>query len=128
MAYIVFMLITRKEGMTVEQFKDHYENKHVPLVMEAIKDALPISHTRYYLKLNEAAEGKPPLVFVGDASTVDYDCITKIELRDEEHFSLLNKAMHESPRKAEVEADESAFANKSKFRMFAIQSTESTVL
>jgi hypothetical protein len=126
MTYTVFMLITRKQDMTIEQFKNHYENKHVPLIMEVLKDVLPISHTRYYLKCNDAAEGHPPLVFVGDASTVDYDCITKIELRDEKHFGQLNEAMQKSPRKAEVEADEFAFADRSKFRLFAIQSTEST--
>jgi hypothetical protein len=126
MVYTVFMLITRKPGTTLAQFKDHYENKHVPLIMDILKDVLPVSHTRYYLKRNEAAEGAPPLVFFGDASTVDYDCITKIELRDEEHFGKFNETFMKSPRFAEVQEDEERFADKAKFRVFGIESTEVT--
>jgi hypothetical protein len=130
MTYTLFMLITRKQGWSIEQFKDHYENKHVPLVMEALKDALPVSHTRYYLKRNDAARGEadvaPPMVFAGDATTVDYDCITKIELRDEQHFKDFNVAFANAPGRAEIQADEEVFADKSKFRLFAIESTEVT--
>jgi hypothetical protein len=130
MGYTIIMLVTRKAGLTIEQFKDHYENQHMPLVMDVLKDVSPVSHTRYYLKRNEAARGDadvaPPLVFAGDASTVDYDCISKIELRDEEHFKQFNEAYANSPRKAELHADEAIFAEVEKFRVFAIESTEVT--
>jgi hypothetical protein len=130
MGYTVFMLVTRKAGLTIEQFKDQYENQHVPLIMDVLKDVLPVSHTRYYLKRNEAAKGEadvaPPLVFAGDANTVDYDCISKIELRDEEHFKHFNEAFANSPRKAEIHAHEALFADVEKFRVFAIESTEVT--
>jgi hypothetical protein len=130
MGYTVFMLVTRKAGLTIEQFKDHYENKHMPLIVDVLKDVLPVSHTRHYIKRNEAAKGDadvaPPLLFVGDASTVDYDCITKIELRDEEHFGQFSAAFANTPRKPELEADEERFADVAKFRVFAIESTEVT--
>jgi hypothetical protein len=101
-----------------------------PLIVKALKDALPVSHTRYYLKRNEAAKGDAdialPIVFAGDASSVNYDCITKIELRDEQHFQDFNVAFANAPERAEIEADEEAFADRSKFRLFPIESTEVT--
>ncbi|KAF1911660.1 hypothetical protein BDU57DRAFT_97247 [Ampelomyces quisqualis] len=123
MTFSVIMLVTRLPGLTFEQFKNHYENKHVPLVMSILKDILPISHTRHYVKRIDGA----PTVFAGDAGTVDYDCICRVELRDEAHFVKFNEAIAKSSRKAEIAADQEAFADSSKFRVIAIDSTVVTV-
>jgi hypothetical protein len=130
MTFTVFMFVTRKPGMTLEAFIDHYENKHVPLVLEVLDDVAPVRHTRYYLKRNPAgAEGTdvpPPLVFVGDAATVDYDCITTVELRDEAHFQAFNEKFTNSPRRKDIDADQEAFADGSKFRVVAVESPRVT--
>jgi hypothetical protein len=130
MTYTAIMLVTRKAGLSLDQFKDHYENKHVPLVLECLKGFEPLSHMRYYLQRNDAAKGEadvaPPLVFLGDASTIDYDCITKIEFRDEEHFQQFNQALTNSPRLAEVEADQKEFTDGIKFRLFAVEEARVT--
>lgn len=124
MVYVVFMLIARKPGTSLKAFKDHYENKHIPLVLEVLGDVAPVRHTRHYLQRNPAAtEGDdvpPPLVFVGDASTIDYDCITKVELRDEEHFQAFNAKYASSPRQEELKEDQLAFSDASKFRVLAV--------
>lgn len=116
--------------MSLEAFIDHYENKHVPLVLEVLADQAPVRHTRHYLKRNPAgAEGDdvpPPLVFVGDAATVDYDCITTVELRDESHFHAFNEKYANSPRKKDLEEDQAAFADGSKFRVVAVESGRTT--
>jgi hypothetical protein len=128
MGYTVMMLVSRKAGTTIEQFKAHYENSHVPLLMDVLKEVAPVSHTRYYLKRDEAKKGgadvAPPMVFVGDASTVNFDCITKVELRDEAHFGEFNKAF--MARRADIAADQEQFADGSKFRVVGIESTEVT--
>ncbi|KAF2831815.1 hypothetical protein CC86DRAFT_143875 [Ophiobolus disseminans] len=126
MTYTVFFLTSRAPSVTIEQFKDHYENTHIPLVFECLKDVLPLSHTRYYLKRNDAAQGAPPLVLMGDASLVDYDCLTIIEYRDEEHFSQFNQAYMTSPRKSELEADQQAFSDAEKFRVIAVEGARGT--
>jgi hypothetical protein len=128
MGYTIFMFVTRKPGMSLEAFVDHYENKHVPLVLEVLGDVAPVRHTRYYLKRG-AAEGNntpPPLVFVGDAATVDYDCITTVELRDEAHFQAFNEKFATSPRRKDIEEDEAAFADRSKFKIVAVESPKIT--
>jgi hypothetical protein len=130
MVYVVFMFIARKPGMSLEAFKDHYENKHVPLVLQVLGDEAPVRHTRHYLQRNPAAaEGDgvpPPLLFFGDASTIDYDCITKVELRDEEHFQAFNVKYASSPLKKELEEDQLAFSDASKFRVLAVGSISVT--
>lgn len=130
MGVTVFMFVTRKPGMSLEDFKDHYENKHVPLVLRAVGDAKPLSHSRYYLQRNPAAQGDaevpPPLLFVGNPETVDYDCITKVELEDEAHFARFTEVFANSPLKKELEEDQAAFADGSKFKIVAVESPRIT--
>jgi len=126
MTYTVFFLTARLPGTSFEHFRDHYEHKHIPLVLEVLKDVLPLSHTRYYLKRNDNAEGAPPLVLMGDVSTIDYDCLTIIEFRDEEHFGQFNQAYMTSPRKEEMEKDQARRSDPEKFRVIAVDSARAT--
>ena len=123
------MFVARKPGTSLEAFKDHYENKHVPLVLEVLGDACPVRHTRYYLKRAGPADGAdvpPPLIFFGNPEFIDYDCITMVEFEDEAHFQRFNEVFATSPRRAEVEADQSVFADGSKFRVLAVESPKVT--
>lgn len=125
MTVALFMFVPRLPGTTLEAFKDHYENKHVPLVLRAIGDEKPLRHTRYYLQRNPAAQGSadtaPPLLFAGNPDTIDYDCITTIEFEDEAHFARFNEAFQKSPLKQEIEEDEGRFADRSKFKIVAVE-------
>ncbi|KAJ4359336.1 hypothetical protein N0V95_002260 [Ascochyta clinopodiicola] len=131
MTYTIFMFVARKPGMTLEAFVDHYENKHVPLVLEVLGDQAPVRHIRHYVKRNPAAAAEgtdvpPPLVLFGDAATIDYDCITTVELRDEAHFQAFNEKFANSPRKKDIEEDQAAFADGAKFRVVAVESPKIT--
>ena len=115
--------------MSLEDFVDHYEKNHVPLIFEVLGDQAPVHHTRHYLKRNTIDQGTevlPPLVFVGDAGTIDYDCITIVELRDEAHFQAFNEKFANSSRRKEIEDDQAAFADGSKFRVVAVESPRVT--
>ncbi|KAF2627824.1 hypothetical protein BU25DRAFT_410476 [Macroventuria anomochaeta] len=116
--------------MSLEAFVDHYENKHIPLVLEVLAEQAPVRHTRHYIKRDPAdAKGNevpPPLVFFGDAATIDYDCITTVELRDEAHFQAFNEKFASSPRRKEIDEDQAAFADGSKFRVVAVESPRIT--
>lgn len=104
MTFTILMFMSRKPGTTIEQFKNHYEHNHIPLIKEALSDCLPLSHTRYYL--DEAA---------------DYDCITKLDFRDGEHSAQFNNTFATSPRKAELEADQAAFVDGAKFKVLVVE-------
>ncbi|KAF1842777.1 uncharacterized protein K460DRAFT_340196 [Cucurbitaria berberidis CBS 394.84] len=130
MAITVFMFIPRKPGMSLEAFKDHYENKHVPLILKALGDAKPLRHSRYYCQRNSAAqEGAdvpPPLLYLGDPSTVDYDCIATVEFEDQAHFIRFNETFETSPLKKEIQEDQDAFADSSKFKILAVETPRIT--
>lgn len=130
MGYTVFMFVARKPGMSLSAFIEHYETKHVPLVLEVLGNVAPIRYTHYYLKRSPTGAGgketPPPLVLFGDAATIDYDCITTIELRDEAHFQAFHEKFANSPRKKDVDKDQAAFADRSKFRVVAVESPRVT--
>lgn len=129
MGYTVFMFVTRKQGMSLEDFVDHYENKHVPLVLEVLGDQAPVRHTRHYLKrhpIDQGTEVPPPLVFFGDAATIDFDCISIVELRDEAHFQAFNERFANSPRRKDITEDQLAFTDRAKHRVVAVESPKIT--
>ena len=74
----------RLPSFTHEEFKAHYESKHVPIITGLIDgDAAPISYRRHYL--NRTPEGKPALLH-GDIEKADWDCFVEITFRDEAHL------------------------------------------
>lgn len=48
--YLVAAYETRKPGTTIASFIDYYDNTHVPIIKEAMKDSFPLTYSRYYLK------------------------------------------------------------------------------
>jgi hypothetical protein len=141
MTYTIFMLVSRKPGMTLAEFTHHYENIHIPLALDILGDSAPVRHTRYYLKRTEASASAagdpiaadapgvepPPLVFVGAATSIDYDCISIVEFDDEAHLAKFNEILGNGPRKDEMERDNASFVDMSNFRIFASGEGKATV-
>ena len=128
MTVTIFMFIPRKPGMSLAAFRDHYENKHIPLVMRACGDAQPLRHTRFFLKRAAASEeggasqdAGPPLLFAGNPDTIDYDCIAKLDFEDEAHLKRFQQMFKDSPLKPEMEADAEKFADTAKFKIVAVE-------
>ncbi|CAO2647552.1 Nn.00g084740.m01.CDS01 [Neocucurbitaria sp. VM-36] len=133
MVFTVFMFIPRKPGMTLEAFKEHYETKHVPLCLAALGDEKPIRHSRYYLQRNASAgapqlasansdDPPPPLLYLGDPATVDYDCISVVEYEDEAHFLRFKEVMQNGPDREKIMADQDAFEDHARMKAVAVES------
>ncbi|MCB2061391.1 MAG: EthD domain-containing protein [Novosphingobium sp.] len=76
-AFKILLLMKRKPGMSVEAFRDYYENHHVPLALN-----YPAANTRYirrYLEPQPHAES-------GTNEELPYDVITELWFDDEEIF------------------------------------------
>src|SRR3546814_11493994 len=71
------VLLRRKSGLTTEQFIDHYENRHVPLVREVLPSIG--RYVRNYLELNSLSAARQE----GDAPTPYFDVITELWFDDE---------------------------------------------
>lgn len=50
MVYTVLMLVYRSPELTPVQFRDHYENKHIPLMKSLTGHDFPLSHARHYIE------------------------------------------------------------------------------
>jgi len=119
MTYTIIYFMCRKPGLSLEEFKDHYQNKHLPLFKDMLDNVKPINRTAHYLKPDNTG---PP----AGANAVEYDCITFLEFRDENHFNEFSEFVNASRHDAEIVADEEVFADMSKFRAMRVEAPEAT--
>lgn len=98
----------------------------MPLCLEALGDEKPIRHSRYYIQRNPGAQGDsdvpPPLLYLGDPATVDYDCISMVEYEDEAHFLRFKEVMQNGPLREKITADQDAFEDHSRMKALAVES------
>ena len=100
----------RLPSLTLEEFRERYETKLVPMITSLTdRDAAPITYRRHYL--NRTSDGKPALIH-GDADRADWDCFVEVTFRDEEHLQKY-LAAHEANIEA-IRAYEATFIDRTK--------------
>ncbi|KAI1855420.1 hypothetical protein JX266_000285 [Neoarthrinium moseri] len=129
MTYNVLIFAYRKEGWTPEQFKDHYETKHLPLMQSIGGSLFPLAHTRRYLHREKtaAAEGEPTgnayypaTVPMGSQSDFDYDAIAELEFEDADHFQRFSALLASPEFAPQVAADTTEFMAAEKTKVVII--------
>ncbi|KAI1403318.1 EthD domain-containing protein [Hypoxylon fuscum] len=123
MPYSVLLFISRKPGTTVEEFKERFENSHMPLLREAAGPHFPLSHTRRYIHRSEGqAEGTtrnagtPARVLVGTQADFDYDVIAELTFADEAAFQTFFQTVHSPEKAAKIIAAEETFLDRAQTR------------
>ncbi|CAG9946952.1 unnamed protein product [Clonostachys rosea f. rosea IK726] len=108
----VFILLARKEGTTIAEFKEYYETQHVPLIARLVfqGDLQPLSYGRNYVNRNNTGS----LIGGGAASWV-HDCITTVVCRDTTHRDAIFAEFIRQG--AAIGADEANFLDRSKSTM-----------
>ncbi|KAK0391968.1 hypothetical protein NLU13_1466 [Sarocladium strictum] len=107
------MLGRRLQTLTPEQYRDHYENVHIPLMKNLTGDAFPLSHVRHYISRSEdpnAEDGLtwPANLFMGgDQADFDFDAVAVLTWRDREHFDA-NLAFFADEETGKIIADDEA--------------------
>ena len=101
MTYTVIILLTRKASLTPDEFKDYFENKHLPLVKGIFGPLCPKPNRRFYLARaasdnsdNMAQTPSLPQLVKGDPHTIDFDCISELEWKDEKAFKEFYEMMN----------------------------------
>ncbi|KAL9061584.1 MAG: hypothetical protein Q9162_000116 [Coniocarpon cinnabarinum] len=107
------MMIARKPGLTFQQFQDHVENVHVPLLKSLAGDTFPIAHTRYYTQRNEKDEA---VTFVGKPELVNFDCYAQLTFRDNQHQGNFFATMMAPETYAKLQEDDAKFSDGNAFR------------
>lgn len=87
--------------MTPAEFRTHYDTVHVPLLKSLVGPVFPLSHTRNYVTRNPTGNPSPsdgvkqhdfpPVLYMGQASDVNYDSVTVMVWEDKSAFDLFNQ-------------------------------------
>ncbi|KAF2447741.1 hypothetical protein P171DRAFT_518794 [Karstenula rhodostoma CBS 690.94] len=80
--YCIIAFLAKKTSTTLDEFRDYYENKHIPLVKRQLNAAgvpLPLVYTRRFI------DSKTPIVSASGLS-VGFDCVTELQFASKEDF------------------------------------------
>lgn len=139
MTYSILIYAFRKAGTTPEQFREHYENSHVPLVKEIAGEHFPLSHTRRYLHRTKTsnAEGGggggternadyPATVLFGNQADADYDAFAELTFADVAAFQTFFGICSQPENQARIQADEAKFLDSAKMTIVVVGETTVT--
>jgi len=108
--YKIFAFLSKREGMTMQQFIDYYENNHVPLIC-SLEPIPPVYKRRYVVREEE---------FTHSGSTVDFDVITETNFADKDAFLAWIAKISLPGAGEQVLADETNFLDRSRTRAYVI--------
>ena len=100
-----FFFLKRKEGVSHEQFREHFENVHVKIADKYFTDKM-VKYNRYYI----SEVTRSPVMGLGSI-TFDYDCISEWTLPDEETFADIRDILTNGESAREFRTDEARFLN-----------------
>jgi uncharacterized protein (TIGR02118 family) len=118
MTHKILLFMKRKPGMTMEQFKDYYENHHVPL---CLKYASAVNrYVRRYLTPQRHAES-------GTCEELPYDVVTELWFDDEAVFRGTVEYLANTVMSDEVVQDEMNLFDRPTMRMATVTECETTM-
>jgi EthD domain len=109
----LLIFLKRKPGMSVAEFRNYYENRHIPLCMKYMR-RLKL-YRRHYLELPS-----------GEVE-MDFDVITELGFADAKTRDLVLDTLARDAMPADVIADEAYFLDRTRSRAVAVTGCETTV-
>jgi len=110
-------LLFRKPGMSVEDFRDHYETRHVPLVKSLMGDDL-VRYVRNY-----AGAGTP---FAVGEERPGFDCITEFHFADRAGYERAIASCEHPDNAPAVRADEARFLDMPRIQVSVVEVRDRT--
>jgi uncharacterized protein (TIGR02118 family) len=107
----VFAFLTRRNGLDTEAFIDHYENKHVPLVLSLAP--APLIYKRNYVVRGDE--------FNREDDAIDFDVVTELVFCDRNAY----EGWIEKLGVDAVAADEHRFLERARTRAYVIDERSS---
>ena len=108
----VIALLTRKRGMSRNDFIMHYESMHVPLVRKLFPQIL--DYRRNYVELSGA-------IIAPDAAPPDFDSITEIWFRNRDAYDAMLAARAKPSIGGQIDREEENFLDRTKTRFFIVE-------
>ena len=120
MAFRVVLFAYRKPGLSPQDFKQRYEDVHIPLVKDISGSLFPLSHTRRYISLSKTSSEESteatyePELISGEPSDMPYDAITEMRFDTREDFYNFATLLNEPANAAKIAADCAEFLDTTK--------------
>jgi len=108
-AHKLLLFLKRKPGLSLEEFRDYYENRHIPLVMTYMAGA-----ERYFRRFVEHPTGQE----------LDFDVITEVWLKDRGALDFVMATLSRDGMPAEIIADEERFMDRARSRYCSVSESE----
>jgi hypothetical protein len=109
--YRVFGFLTKRDGLSMPEFKDYYENHHVPLLLS--RAPKPPIHKRRYVNRDEE--------FMKTGLQVDFDVMVEVAFADEDTFlAYMGKLFGPEAVDDAVAVDEAKFLDRSQTRGYVV--------
>lgn len=109
------VLLKRRADITVDQFMDHYENRHVPLVREVLPSIG--KYVRNYLDTKSVSAGRQE----GDAPSPYFDVITELWFQDDAAYQDFIDALADPEVSRRLQEDEERFLDRSIVQTYAVE-------
>jgi hypothetical protein len=107
--------LTKKPGLTTEEFIEYYEQSHVPLILSL--GTPPLSYTRNYLVTGDELNKEDP--------SVDFDVVTELVFADRESLLAWRGEVFNDQTAPLVIADEENFLNRDKRKSYVVEERKS---
>ena len=116
--YKILMFMKRRPGMTLEAFRDYYENHHVPLCLKYT------SGVSRYVRRFVTPQRNPE---TGATQELQFDVITELWFEDEAVFHGTVDYLATSIMPDEIVEDEKRLFDRTQTRMATVIECESTL-
>lgn len=113
-----FIAAKRKEGMSLEEFRDYYETHHAPLVVSLLPRVE--KYERNYV-VPETVIGGAGI----DEPVVAYDVISEMRFRDQQAFDEFLREAGRPSIQARLAEDEAKFMDRQSISTFVVGTHES---
>lgn len=100
----------RKPDITRAEFRDHYENSHVPLALKSFPQI--VEHRRNY-----PCEGG---AFFPEGVSQPWDCVAEIWFEDRRYFDTMMNFLSDAVASTEITKDGAAFLDGAKCGMLLV--------
>ncbi|KAF9877512.1 hypothetical protein CkaCkLH20_05212 [Colletotrichum karsti] len=104
--------------MTHAEFKDHYENVHVPLTRELTGSLFPSLHARRYIE--RSPEDGKPVVLVGAKVDEEADAVVEVAFKDEQAAQAFFAATNTGEAMERLKEDNAKFLAWEKVRILKV--------
>ncbi|KAL4917405.1 EthD domain-containing protein [Aspergillus aurantiobrunneus] len=123
-SFTIVVFVTRRPDLSPAEFRDHWENKHIPLLQRLGGEFFPRSHTRHYLQHEETDDGSdyPIRPLVGDPGNFTYDGFAVVNFASQAAFQQFLPVMT-SP---DVLEDEERFTDRAKMKAVELGDVRAT--